>query len=253
MDTDVTCTPTMSLKSNNYKKKSCTPRSFSHLPDLRLDNIPLAYTSEQWVALKKGAKKNSKYDLYISALTVQMQSPLIIKEMESFLHSINQVTKYMLVGKSTTQKRKKKDLFRDPDGNLIKPARLDADLIRYYGYKKLEKSKTLLALDVIKAYKKMEQIVLSNTDPTKLEDLALGPFHSIFCDSISSLTKLLLSTKLLPEDARKANLEVAFSAIVIYRQFKVKAVPKFDTLLQEYNGSLPINCNPNFEIQSIER
>lgn len=182
-----------------------------------------------------------------------MQSPLILNEIESFLHEINQVTKYMLVGKSITQKRKKRDLLRDSDGNLIKPRGLDATLIKYYGYKKLEKSKALVALDVIKAYKKMEQIMLSNTDPTKLEDLALGPFYSTFCNSISSLTKLLLSTKLLPENARKANLEVLFSAIVIYRQFKVKAAPKFDTLLQEYDGSLKIESNPNFEVPNIER
>lgn len=136
----------------------------------------------------------------------------------------------------STPKTRVRKRVRDNDGNpLLEP--INTDLLRYEG-KEVETipRPSMDFLHIIKFYKSLETQILTRSNELIVEELKLGQFYSVCSNLIQGLTTLLLSLDRLEPQKKKRILTYVFSAIVIYRQFKVKSIPDLQTLTAPYGG-----------------
>lgn len=186
-------------------------------------------------AISKSIDELTRWELYSSLMNIVIHtSP---EHFVEFRTNIEVLTEYMLRSRYIQSSPKLKTLRkRDSEGNPITEP-VDTELVRYDGF--TEKKPKLIhpdPLHIVKFFKGLETLLLSGQNNIKFEELSLGSFADL-CKSIAdSLTKLLLSVRVLEDTDRKWAYTKLFSLIVIYRQFKVKSRPDTSTLTNPYNG-----------------
>lgn len=152
--------------------------------------------------------------------------------LELILNNIMIIAKFMLDERFTpsTPKEKRKGDNMNPD---LKKFLGLIPMVKEISPKKEE----LNLLDVIKFFKILENFMLKREWLSSIKDLRLGQFRIIAEAIIDNLPTLLLSVDELDGYIKELILNCLFSAITIYRQFKVKSIPDTSTISGEYTGS----------------
>lgn len=154
----------------------------------------------------------------------------------SLYSSLDPLTYYMLEGRFVKSPKKiiksseKATSSQELNKLLITLKRLKAGK---------KKSLPIDLLDVIKAYKVLEQQMYHNgySSASPFEGLRLGSYTDCLVKASDSITTLFLRIQNIPEDERKCILSLFHSSICIYRQFHVKAKPTAETITDKYNGT----------------
>jgi hypothetical protein len=160
---------------------------------------------------------------------------LLISEFKSTLEII---TKYMLEGRFETpepSKKKKKNPLK-----LRGPAKKQHSVAFLAYFDKLppikQKQSPLVPSDIVKFYKSMEVFILRRKWIIDIEELKLGNFELEAKRLVELLPKLLLVVE-SQASISKAALDLIFSMVVIYRQFKVGSKPDLESVAAPYSGS----------------
>jgi hypothetical protein len=189
--------------------------------------------------LQKEIQELDRYELYLSLMAVLKESSSNL-QLNEWIDDLDVITKFMLVERFIqlpSVSRKSKTPRRDEDGNLLPSEKqMDTDLIRYLGIKKKNKHIPADPLSIVKFYKGLENYVISGTNSIDLSVLNLGHFTQLGGKLVDSLSILFKSIESFPLNERKWALTLLFSAIAIYRQFRVKTKPELKSLIDEYNG-----------------
>jgi hypothetical protein len=112
-----------------------------------------------------------------------------------------------------------------------------SDLISFLNLKKHDtKQKSPVPLDIIAFFKLLENFIMKRAYKSSIDDLEMGGFKETAVRIVDNLPKLLLDIDSSANVSKKRYLEVIFSAIIVYRQFKVKTVPNLSTITSEYTG-----------------
>jgi hypothetical protein len=199
------------------------------------------------------------YSLYSIPLTVikakvktQLQSlthgPLLISEIDLIIKNLLVIAKFMLVDRFTPSQKKEKG----PVDNR------HPDLKKFLGIIPMEKTivkkEELNLLDIIKFFKMLENFMLKRAWLYSLENFSLGHLRPNCQAIVDSLPTLLLSVDELEDFMKDSILNFLFSAIVVYRLFKVKAIPDITTISADYTGdSLDLIISKFFNSENITK
>lgn len=204
--------------------------------------IPLAFLTKQKKILKKD--KICPLDIYLISISV-LKEKVSMKDIHEWVSILESMTSYMLKDRFIPSKKKVK-------AKVKKSETMSTDLIRYVGIQEKTKVEAIMPLDMIKLYKALENTFIDGKINIEIKDLQLGKFRTQALFLIDSLTKLLLSVKQLKGEDLKWSLTYIFSAIVIYRQFNVKSIPKVSSLTDPYSG-VPMDQLGNlFSVNQME-
>jgi hypothetical protein len=173
----------------------------------------------------------------------------IMLNLENFVNEIAKVVSYMLTERFIPSKPKKRQVRR-----TRKVQTRDLALFNYETIQKKQKPSEINSLDIITAFKLLENFMLRRTYISTLDNLKLGQFKSNISQLFDMLPKLLLAIDgVSDEKARTSILNILFSSVIIYRQFKVKTKPSATTITAAYNGTRDLDalCADDFSIQKI--
>jgi len=193
--------------------------------------------------------KASKFSLYMVLINNHL---LEIKDMnidyqlyndiKAFVDKLVLVTHHMLEGRFNPSKplnsKKKTKRSKSPISGITS----DMAAFLYEGSERntsIDKiTKEFNPLDVISVYKLFENFTLKRVFIVEnLEEYKLGKVYSELKDIFDSLPKLLLGVdNVVDNELRTKILNLLFSSIIIYRQFKVKTKPAHNTISDIYNG-----------------
>jgi hypothetical protein len=99
------------------------------------------------------------------------------------------------------------------------------------------KQGNLSLLDVIAFCKLLENYILKRRYMNTIETLEVGQLTSTISTLFDSLPKLLLDIDSVTDfELKRKLLNVLFSSVIIYRQFKVSTKPSANTMLSAYSG-----------------
>lgn len=202
--------------------------------------------------MKKQKKLFNLYPLYYDTLKIYLKQIDKIKNddlnklLYEFLENLNKITHFMIQGRFTPKNKNNSSI----SSNLKKsPA-----MVKYLdeGRKKIITPAVNL-LDIIKFYKMLENFTLKRQYlESSLENFEFGKFSEHSSLIYLNLPTLLLSVDKLDASSRKLYLNIIFSAISIYRLFKVKSLPNSDTITKPYSGDdLIKHSHNNFSATKI--
>lgn len=167
--------------------------------------------------------------------------------LQDFINNILKLSFFMIEG------RFEKNRPKERKSNLNK---FSPDMIRFLSKdKKIENiQKELDLLDIIKFFKVLENFLLKRKYMKEVSDFKLGKFSETSLLIYHSLPKLLLNIDSLKSDERKEYINLIFSAISIYRHFKVKTVPNSETINGKYTGKdLDLVINNDFSPEKLNQ
>nr|UNG44319.1 RNA-dependent RNA polymerase [Fusarium asiaticum mitovirus 8] len=167
-------------------------------------------------------------NIHLRTLTskkIDVKYPEIWKKLILILDDFNHITEFMLYSRfqPSVKKNKKNNINLSKDLKSI--LNINEPVID-----------ELKILDIIKLYKLFETFTLKGKYISEFEDLKLGSHKDISFRLFNNLPKLLLDVNSLEDNIKRVILQLIFSNIVIYRQFKVKAAPKFSSIEAPYIG-----------------
>lgn len=152
--------------------------------------------------------------------------------------ALDPITYYMIEGRFITGTKK----IKKESSGLTNSPELNKMLTMMKIVKGAKKKGTPLnLLDVIKAYKILEQQLYHRGERTSnFNDLQLGHYDDCLVKASDSITTLFICIQSMTNAEKRATLSLAHSCICIYRQFNVKARPDAKTITDPYNGTLPL-------------
>jgi hypothetical protein len=178
----------------------------------------------------------------------------IIERFELFFQHLFSISNFMLDDRFKPTKKQKKTRKRTAHRQ-----RISQDLAVFMGDVKKdagpERLPDLNLADIIKLFKLLEQYILKR-EYIMPENLELGKFTTTSKVLFQSLPKLLLDIDSITDEKVKGKLlTLIFSAVVVYRQFKVKSIPDVSTVKSVYSGNKTISnlINSEFSSEQIDK
>nr|UNG44318.1 RNA-dependent RNA polymerase [Fusarium asiaticum mitovirus 7] len=168
------------------------------------------------------------YKTFIEILKINLEcktkNKIVLQRTINFTENLNKLSEYMLYSRFLPQQKKIKK-----NKSMSKDLKFVLDI-------KEEINDEVNPKMVLKFFKLLENFLLKRKFLDDINEINLGKFDNIRVLIINNLPKLLLDINSLDSEEKKLFLEYLFSSINIYRQFKIKADAKFDTISAPYSG-----------------
>jgi hypothetical protein len=206
------------------------------------------------IRLKKGVNKYTIYETLLNAALAELknsdlQHSSAVNNLETFVQLILQISKYMLEdrfipSKPARKARRRRSINKSRDLILFEHGEIQAK----------PKASNIEPLHMIAALKCMENFLLRRKWLKSTNEFNIGRFDAILVQLFNILPKLILEIDSITDVAFKTKmLNLLFSSIIIYRQFKVKTQPSADTMHSPYNGSEPLSSlkTGDFSVKEI--
>lgn len=161
-------------------------------------------------------------------------NPQIGELINLFITEVLFISKYMLVERFDPSSTRKEKFSRHANDDVMKIDFLGSGIIP-------PRPRKFNALDVIKAFKELEQYCYHDRWVTQDSSLELGKLSESYANLLRLLPKLILEAKEERDLVQKRKvLSIVHSTICVYRHFSTKAIADISTVTGPYTGKISL-------------